>query len=64
MLGVFVMGFLAAYIDWNTFFKEMFYLRHLNNLGYFFLSFCFLLLSYFICLYIPASICVEKTMSK
>ena len=64
MLSVFVLGFLAAYIDWNTFFMELFAIQNIHNMGYFGLSFTLLLLSYYVFLYIPASIFVQKTSSK
>ena len=64
MLSVFVLGFLAAYVDWHNFLSELFLLQNLNNLGYFVLSFTMLLLSYYLFLYIPASIFVVKTSSK
>ena len=64
MLSVFVLGFLAAYIDWNTFFSELFAINNLQNMGIFGLSFSLLLLSYYLFLYIPASIFVEKTSGK
>ena len=65
MLAVFVIGFLAAYVNWDSFLKELVYdIRSMENYGSVILSFSLILLSYFVCMYIPVSIFVETTRSK
>ena len=65
MLIVFVGGFLTAYVDWNSFLKELVYdVRSMENLASFILSFSVILVSYFFFMYIPASFFVETTHSK
>jgi hypothetical protein len=51
---IFTLGFLAAFIDWNKFLKDLVDLQKVNHKAYILLMFGLTLFGFYIIMYLPA----------